>query len=304
MKAKWIGLRNAGEAAGSRPWLVSQSVRALAPLKHGAQRTLCYPKKLGGGFLGGSGRSVRVGGSLRKTTTVSPSPLLAVNYYRPRRPGPEQELEDRLLASLSSVLDDAKEWWLGSSLPLGAGLPDLIAAWDDGALHGVDELGQESVEVLAYLRVVGQARMETVAQSLQFPLHVAEATATLLAEAGAIEENSGPLALTPTWRQVLPEVVAVELKVSDWRGALSQAVRNLLFAHRSFVAFPVDLARRVRTAPEFGLLGVGIIAVADKGEVRVSRCARRSPPRSWRYYYELAARVAKSGTTLALPSPD
>lgn len=247
--------------------------------------------------------TVHLGGSSSKRTMVRPDRTLAVNCYRPRRPGPERALEDTLLANISGVLGDAREWWLGSSLPLGAGLPDLIAVREDGTLRDVDELGRESVEVLAYLRAVGQARLETVVERLRYPHHVAEATVAILAEAGAIELGSGPLGLTPSWREILLEVVAVEVKVSDWRGALSQATRNLIFAHRSFVALPGDLAKRVRTAPEFGLLGVGIISVAENGRVTISRRARRTPPRSWRYYYELAARVATSGTAFALPSP-
>jgi hypothetical protein len=234
---------------------------------------------------------------------VRPDRALAVNYYRPRRPGPERALEDTLLANISGVLGDAPEWWLASSLPLGAGLPDLIAVRQDGTLRDVDGLSRESVEVLAYLRAVGQARLETVVERLQFPHHVAEATIAILAEAGAIELGGGPLGLAPSWREILPEVVAIEIKVSNWRGALSQATRNLVFAHRSFVALPGALAKRVRTAPEFRLLGVGIIAVEESDRVTISRRARRTPPRSWRYYYELAARVATSGTNLALPSP-
>ncbi len=223
-----------------------------------------------------------------------------MNYYRPRRPGPELKLEDAFLSDLSGVLDGSKQWWLAGSLPLGAGLPDVVAVHYQDSLDSVDELRRESVEVLAYLRAVGRARLDTVADRLQFPEHVAEATVAFLQEAGALRLGKGPLALTPVWRELLPEVVAIELKVSDWRRALSQATRNLLFAHRSFVALPSGVATRVRGAPEFRLHGVGIISVPDEGQATIARRARGGSPRSWRYYYELASRVVTSGASLAV----
>ena len=222
-------------------------------------------------------------------------PAQAINYYRTRRPGPELELEDTFLADTSGVLDCSKRWWFGGSLPLGAGLPDFLAVHYDGSLGSLEELGQESVEVLAYLRSVTHARLETVAERLQYPMDVTETTAGLLSHMGALESAGGNLTLTPTWRDVLPEVVAVEFKVSDWRRALSQATRNLLFAHRSFVAFPVEVAMRVRSAPEFARYGVGVLALSDERPVTIVRRERRSRPRSWRYYYELASHLVSSG---------
>ncbi len=221
-------------------------------------------------------------------------------YYRRRRPGPELELEDVFLSDQSGVLDDSKQWWLASSLPLGAGLPDVVAVHYKDSLDSVDELRRESVEVFAYLRVVGQARLDTVANRLQFPEHVAETTVAFLHEAGALRLGEGPLALTPMWRALLPEVVAIEFKVSDWRRALSQATRNLLFAHRSFVALPAGVAARVRGTSDFALHGVGIISVPNEGQATIARRARSGPPRSWRYYYELASRVVTSGDSLAV----
>lgn len=240
---------------------------------------------------------------MRRSKTVFDA-LPEVYHYRPRVPGPEQELADRLLAGFSRVIGGDTGWWLASSLPLGAGLPDLIAARDNGALSGVRALGRDAVEVLAYLRAVGAARRETIASRLRLPLCSVDVTANFLSEEGAVELRADVLRLTPTWRKVLREVVAVELKVSHWRGALLQAARNRVFAHRSFVALPASLASRVRTAPEFGRVGVGLLGVAHDGEVSVVRRARGSSPLAWRYYYQLAARVVESPKPHALSRTD
>lgn len=224
----------------------------------------------------------------------------AITYHRPRRPGPELVLEKALISNRSGFLDSCKPWWLASSLRLGAGLPDLVAVRYDSTLQDAGPLARDAIEVLAYLRAVGQARLETVASRLQLSVASTEAGIASLLEAGAIAADGAPFSLTRRWRYVLPEVVAVEVKVSDWRRALIQATRNLVFAHRSFVALPTELAHRVRNSPDFTQLGIGIIGVGEDGIVAVARRARRSAPRSWRYYYELAGHVATERTAIAV----
>jgi len=181
----------------------------------------------------------------------------------------------------SKVLDESKHWWLAGSLPLGAGQPDIVAVNYQETIGTVDKLGRESVELLAYLRAVRQARLETVTERLQLSFDVAESTVDCLCEAGALDCSQGVLTLTSSWRELLPEVVAIEFKVSDWRRALTQATRNLLFAHRSFIALPPAVATRVRSSSAFGLQGVGIISVPEDRPSTIIRRARSGAPRSW-----------------------
>ena len=74
---------------------------------------------------------------------------------------------------------------------------------------------------------------------------------------------------------VLPEVLALEVKVSDWKRALAQATRYSVFCHRSMIAPPETVTTRVRNRKEFSCLGVGILSVADSGGLWVARRARR-----------------------------
>jgi hypothetical protein len=100
--------------------------------------------------------------------------------------------------------------------------------------------------------------------------------------------------LPPKWKEILPEIVAVEVKVSDWHRAIEQAARNRIFANRSFVALPEQVALRVRAEPLFRQLGLGLISVIEGGAVRVLRKARRRQPMVWNYYYKLAVVLARS----------
>lgn len=73
-------------------------------------------------------------------------------------------------------------------------------------------------------------------------------------------------------------VVAVELKLEDWRTALTQARAYQVGAPRSYVALPIDLARDV--AEEHGEAfeepGVGLLGVDPPGTVRTLIEARIS----------------------------
>jgi hypothetical protein len=105
--------------------------------------------------------------------------------------------------------------------------------------------------------------------------------------------DHGNYALSEDWRAVLPEIVTIEVKVGDWRRAVAQAARNRIFAHRSFVALPDQVARRVKTETIFRELGIGLLSVASDNEVRVVRRARRATPKVWFYYYSLAFMAAE-----------
>ncbi len=73
-------------------------------------------------------------------------------------------------------------------------------------------------------------------------------------------------------------LVAVELKLRDWRQALQQAIAYQLAADRTWVAMPLASASAAyRQRWRFGAEGVGLLAVDDRGCVRVPIPAGPSP---------------------------
>lgn len=60
-------------------------------------------------------------------------------------------------------------------------------------------------------------------------------------------------------------IIAIEVKLEDWRRALKQASINQLFACYSYIAVPEDLAIRLKNehGPIFRNHGVGIIGVCQ-----------------------------------------
>ncbi len=63
-----------------------------------------------------------------------------------------------------------------------------------------------------------------------------------------------------------PYVVAVELKIHDWRRGFKQALRNLLIAKYSFLALQWKKHRRVNLEI-FAKYGVGVIAVNGAAKI-------------------------------------
>jgi hypothetical protein len=99
-------------------------------------------------------------------------------------------------------------------------------------------------------------------------------------------------------RDVLPEIITIEVKVDNWQRAAEQARRNRIFSHRSFVALPAAVAERVQEQPAFTRFGLGVLGVTPAGGVGMTRDARRGRPMVWTYYYQLATLIGRSAPSV------
>jgi hypothetical protein len=78
------------------------------------------------------------------------------------------------------------------------------------------------------------------------------------------------------------EVRAIEAKLTRWRIALHQAYRNTCFAHRSYVALPLNTAvAAARYSAEFLDRSVGILAVSKEGVEVLLEAAFAVPVQAW-----------------------
>ena len=220
--------------------------------------------------------------------------LAQVSFFRPRIDGPELRIEDAVVSKLTDIFERT-DWplWVGGSVPIGAGFPDIVSVWYDPQVVTLGDFHTADGHILAYLRSVRRATLATIATRLQFPTQQLEDRIRQLEASAAVDRSTrNAFAIATAWREILPEVVTVEAKVSDWQAALQQAIRNRIFAHRSFVALPDNVAERVMSGRGFALHGVGILAVSDDGKVSVHRPARQNRPSVWNYYFHLAALAA------------
>jgi hypothetical protein len=76
------------------------------------------------------------------------------------------------------------------------------------------------------------------------------------------------------------DLVAVELKLEDWREALGQAMHYQLAARRAYIAMPLNGAiLPLRQRSRLERQGVGLLAVAPLGDVRTLVEAKESTRR-------------------------
>jgi DNA-binding Lrp family transcriptional regulator len=214
--------------------------------------------------------------------------------FRARREGPEALIQDVVVENIPRLLKPTKDSWTAASLPLGAGIPDLVVVSYEPQVFALANVELEDAEILAYLRAVGKASLNTIAQRMGGSPSSLSRRLYNLVEAEAVVSCSNLFSLMPVWRKILPEIVTIEIKVANWQRAIEQAARNRIFAHMSFVALPERVSQRVRTEPIFRTLGIGLISVADDDNAVIVRKPRRKRPAVWTYYYQLASILARN----------
>jgi hypothetical protein len=228
-----------------------------------------------------------------KLSYVSLALSMEVTHFRPQRPGPEAAIQNAVAERIPDLFQAPdKQLWTGSSLLIGAGRPDLVIVSVEPEVFALAQKELSTPEVLAYLRAVRRAKLTTITDRIRQPRETIIRCLDGLVQVEAVSNRSNTFYLSPTWRDILPEIIAVEAKVANWRKAVEQAARNRIFAHKSFVALPETVAQRIKSQPIFSMLGLGLLAVDESHHVRVLKRPRRYQPRVWTYYYELAFLIA------------
>jgi hypothetical protein len=205
------------------------------------------------------------------------------------RPGPEADLQARLEVRLHSLFDMGDELvWTGGAVPVGAGQPDIILAKCQPNILGLGSVRGASDVLLGYLRAVGYASPQTISRRIGRTDRQVAKLIDELTLAGILESQTKGVSLSEDWRDVLKDVIAIEVKVSDWRRAIHQAIRNTIVAHRSYIALPDSVAVRICEDQLARAHGIGILSISDNGCVKAIRRARKTQPKVWSYYYAVA----------------
>ena len=211
------------------------------------------------------------------------------------RPGPEAALQAHIELALPTLFD-LHGWlvWTGGAVPVGAGQPDLLLAKCHTSISKLGAIRSTSHLLLGYLRAVGCASPATISVRLGRSDRYVSKLIDELSQEGIVESNSRGVYLADDCRDILKDVVAIEVKVSDWRRATHQAIRNTILAHRSYIALPSAVAGRVRDEELMQAFGIGILSVDANGAVKTVRRARKAAPKVWSYYYAIASLASES----------
>lgn len=213
--------------------------------------------------------------------------------YRAPKPGPEAVM---LPAIARWMAESGDRPWVAHSMSVGSGAPDLLAVEFREELLRLSPTGTDPLTpwMLTYLRSVRWVSARAVSSRLRVPPSQATELLEELHGVGAVDYRAGTWRLCPEWRSILPSVTTVEAKVNSISGVVSQGCRNALFATRSYVALPPEVAGRVVNHPDCVAHGIGVLAVQgeDVRVVRRARRVRRHP--SLPYYFTIAVKTREA----------
>jgi hypothetical protein len=94
-------------------------------------------------------------------------------------------------------------------------------------------------------------------------------------------------------RAPFEDIVAVEAKLRNWTVALSQAYRNLQFAHESWVLIDATCHLSSRAKETFEARGVGLASLSQQGELWIHATARHGSPFSKTKFWRTQAMLAR-----------
>lgn len=209
------------------------------------------------------------------------------------RSGPEAKLQRAVESQLEIIFpSQRRQKWITRTIPIGAGHPDIVIVTFTRKLDKFGNVGTLAPRIAGYLRTVSRAKAETISANIGQSRSKTVAGLKLLVAARVTSVRHGVYRLRSPWRHPA-DIVTIEVKAQNWRRAIAQASRNQVFAQRSFVALPKNIANRIKSDQLFRILGIGIIAVSPLQKVSVVRRSRSRSPRVWVYYYTLIFKAAK-----------
>lgn len=184
----------------------------------------------------------------------------------PRRSGPEAELVlDALRLGLLGRFGQPDAVHEFHEPAMEVGLPDLVIARARPNWTPSPGRGRLTDRHLRILHQVHRLRFTSTAGLVALTCFSRSQVTRILADLidiGAVRETaSGVRARALDDVFALSAIVAIEAKISDWRGAIDQAVRNTWFASQPYIMLP---ARKCTTAAldHARTAGVGVFTVS------------------------------------------
>ncbi|MGH2959755.1 MAG: hypothetical protein ACRDKE_09125 [Solirubrobacterales bacterium] len=203
----------------------------------------------------------------------------------------EVDMTWAVLGSMDELWSPRKQPdWISAEVPTASSVADLaVIKFDASAIerrlaeHAAPvelPLRVKTLDALAHRRI---NQLSTLARTVgSNPRALTRSTIRPLEELGWIRLEGDRVELSRDWQSVGTEVMTVEMKISDWRGALVQARSQALSADRVWVVLPEKSDRVVASAlPEFRAEGIGLAFLRPDGTIRLIAAARKQSPIRW-----------------------
>lgn len=200
-------------------------------------------------------------------------------YFRRGKNGPEQELLDWFLEQNVFSVPRGHNVTVFREPRLPSGFPDLVfVVWKEAvARHWTDERARLTAADLRIMHFLGNEGPCCIDDLKTIFSESVENRLELLAEAQMVRASGAnwkARSLDATFAAT--QIVAVEAKINEWRGALEQAYVNTWFASESCVLLP-RVPKGSDLLANASQLGVRVLTREDEGDVRIKRPARSGP---------------------------
>lgn len=130
-------------------------------------------------------------------------------------------------------------------------------------------LNLTSTKLLAQLRYGGYTPVLDIVRSTGFTHRTVWTHLQTLERIGLVRRKDDSARLLRSTKSPFVDVMAFEVKVSDWRHGLYQATHYRSFAHRSVVALPDEKARAVAIHKDtFRRFGIGLVGIKSPRSMR------------------------------------
>ena len=158
---------------------------------------------------------------------------------------------------------------------------DLDALGERASRGLLRPLKKSELTVLRVLRTDRGMVLDTICSKTGMRREAVRRVLSMLKSDGYVRQmGKASFARCVSAKSVAKRIISIEMKRSDWRGALSQANAHQRFAHEAFVVFDSHYRPRfARSLPRFRMMGVGLIEL-DARDGNHSRLlpARKSRP--------------------------
>lgn len=201
----------------------------------------------------------------------------------------ERELVDSLVPGLQSALRPSLELFVATEVTNRSRVVDVALAdthhpstvvpdWSS-YLPGFRKLDGRRTSLLAIVWRERRVSLDRLSDITWTPVERLEPDLREMSRLGLIDINHRGTLRPTAWSEWSPgSLIAIEAKLTDWRGALSQATDHLAWADYSYIAMPADgplampaVRRALREE------GIGGLLVDSSSDVLIRPRARRFP---------------------------
>ncbi len=207
---------------------------------------------------------------------------------RKRTEGPESALVDSFLMSFEEMFGEKGLKFSVFIEPyIDIGFPDIIGVlWDEKSTKVWSKermlINSKDIRILNHLSLQDKLKSELdLHRELGYSEREVDRSITRLNNAGLIIPTRNKYKACPLKKVFAPRrIIAIEAKMSDWKGAFRQARINKWFASESYVLFPGEAARKdILDYSKFSQIGV--IAKERNNFVHLSNSEKINIPTSY-----------------------